>query len=196
MRDGGSHGVRFDCLTLLIVLVLLFAFLNGMNDRSGIEATAIATGAMESRRALALAAICDSCGPFPFGVAVARTIGQGPLGPAAIMGGGRRRPGKERALEHAEQHGRLVVADDYGHGGAWGSGGVGGASRKLDLARSRRHTAMRRGSWAIDEGRLRRLASGPGPRVHEREAEDGMRKTLILVRGRAALLDTSGIMVF
>ena len=72
-------------LVILILLSLLFAFLNGLNDSSSIVATAIASGAMEPRRALALAALCDFSGPFLFGVAVAGTIGNGYLAAGAIQ---------------------------------------------------------------------------------------------------------------
>lgn len=62
-------------LIALIVLSLLFDFLNGSRDSSNIVATMISSRSLAPRSALALTAVAEFCGPFIFGVAVANTIG-------------------------------------------------------------------------------------------------------------------------
>jgi inorganic phosphate transporter, PiT family len=59
----------------VIVLALLFDFLNGLNDSSNIVATMISSRAFSPRAALGITAIAEFSGPFIFGVAVANTIG-------------------------------------------------------------------------------------------------------------------------
>jgi PiT family inorganic phosphate transporter len=62
-------------LIVVIILALVFDFLNGVHDSSNIVATMIASRAFSPRSALALTAIANFMGPFLFGVAVATTIG-------------------------------------------------------------------------------------------------------------------------
>jgi PiT family inorganic phosphate transporter len=71
-------------LVAVIVLALLYAFMNGLNDSSGIVATMIASRAMAPRAALAMTAVAEFLGPFIFGIAVARTIGKGVVSSDAI----------------------------------------------------------------------------------------------------------------
>ena len=59
----------------VIVLALLFDFLNGIHDSSNIVATMISSRALSPRLALGMTAIANFVGPFIFGVAVAETIG-------------------------------------------------------------------------------------------------------------------------
>jgi len=68
----------------LILLALLFGFLNGKNDSANIVAPLISTHALDYRRALWLAALAEGTGPFLFGVAVAETVGRGLIAPKAI----------------------------------------------------------------------------------------------------------------
>jgi PiT family inorganic phosphate transporter len=63
-------------LLLVIVLALVFDFLNGMRDASNIVATMISSRAFSPGTALGIAAVAEFLGPFLFGVAVARTIGE------------------------------------------------------------------------------------------------------------------------
>ncbi len=63
-------------LITLLVLALVFDFLNGFHDSSNIVATVISSRALRPRVALVLAAIAEFSGPFLFGVAVAKTIGE------------------------------------------------------------------------------------------------------------------------
>lgn len=62
-------------LIALLVLALVFDFLNGFHDSANMVATMIASQAMSARGALLLAAAANFAGPFLFGVAVAHTIG-------------------------------------------------------------------------------------------------------------------------
>lgn len=62
-------------LIVIIILALVFEFLNGMRDSSNIVATMISSRAFSPRRALTLTAVAEFMGPFLFGVTVAKTIG-------------------------------------------------------------------------------------------------------------------------
>lgn len=68
----------------VIILAVVYAFMNGLNDLSGIVATMISSRAMAPRAALALTAVAEFLGPFIFGIAVARTIGRGVVNATAI----------------------------------------------------------------------------------------------------------------
>lgn len=59
----------------VIVLALVFDFLNGIHDSSNVVATMISSRALSPRVALTMTAIAEFSGPFIFGVAVANTIG-------------------------------------------------------------------------------------------------------------------------
>ena len=59
----------------VIILALLFDFLNGIHDSSNIVATMISSRALSPRAALSMTAVAEFSGPFIFGVAVANTIG-------------------------------------------------------------------------------------------------------------------------
>jgi PiT family inorganic phosphate transporter len=60
---------------IVIVLALIFDFLNGIHDSSNIVATIISSRALSPRIALSMTAVAEFLGPFIFGVAVANTIG-------------------------------------------------------------------------------------------------------------------------
>ena len=62
-------------LIVVIGLALIFDFLNGIHDSSNIVATMISSRAFRPQTALTLTAISHFLGPFIFGVAVAKTIG-------------------------------------------------------------------------------------------------------------------------
>jgi inorganic phosphate transporter, PiT family len=68
----------------VIVLALIFDFLNGVHDSSNVVSTMISSRAFSPRVALGVTAIANFCGPFLFGVAVAKTIGQDIVGPESI----------------------------------------------------------------------------------------------------------------
>lgn len=71
-------------LVLLIVISLCFDFLNGFNDSANVVATMISSRAMSGRAALTHAAVANLVGPFIFGVAVAKIIGNGVAEHSAI----------------------------------------------------------------------------------------------------------------
>ncbi len=62
-------------LILVIILALIFEFLNGMRDSSNIVATMISSRAFRPQVALGITAVAEFFGPFLFGVTVAKTIG-------------------------------------------------------------------------------------------------------------------------
>ena len=62
-------------IILIVALALGFDLLNGIHDSSNIVATMIASRAIPPRIALIMTAIAEFSGPFIFGVAVAKTIG-------------------------------------------------------------------------------------------------------------------------
>src|SRR5512138_2468903 len=62
-------------LIIVIVLALVFDFLNGMRDVSNVVATMISSRAFNPRTALSTASVAEFIGPFLFGVVVANTIG-------------------------------------------------------------------------------------------------------------------------
>lgn len=71
-------------LLILIVLALVFDFLNGFHDSANIVATMISSRAMTARAALTLVAAAEFAGPFILGVAVAKTVGTEVALPQAI----------------------------------------------------------------------------------------------------------------
>jgi PiT family inorganic phosphate transporter len=64
-------------LIAIVILALVYAFLNGRNDSSSIVATMISSRALSPRAALLITAAAEFLGPFIFGIAVAKTIGHG-----------------------------------------------------------------------------------------------------------------------
>ena len=80
----------------VIVLALVFDFLNGIHDSSNVVATMISRGRFR-RGCLTMTAVAEFSGPFIFGVAVANTIGNEvvvpkPSDPGAPGGAGQRHP--------------------------------------------------------------------------------------------------------
>ena len=71
-------------IILLSALSLAFTFINGFQGSSNVVATMIASRAMSARRALLLAGAAGFVAPFIFGLAVAKTIGEGVVDPATI----------------------------------------------------------------------------------------------------------------
>lgn len=62
-------------LALVIILALIFEFINGMRDSSNIVATMISSRAFHPQTALTMTAVAEFLGPLLFGVTVAKTIG-------------------------------------------------------------------------------------------------------------------------
>ena len=61
---------------LIILLALLFDFLNGMNDAANSIATIVSTRVLSPKLAVAWAALFNFIAAFAFGVGVAKTIGK------------------------------------------------------------------------------------------------------------------------
>src|SRR5574338_1170416 len=68
----------------VIILALIFDFLNGIHDSSNIVATMISSRAFSPVTALGVTAVAEFTGPFIFGVAVATTIGHEVVAAEAI----------------------------------------------------------------------------------------------------------------
>jgi PiT family inorganic phosphate transporter len=71
-------------LILLLLLAVIFDYLNGFHDSSNIVATIIFSRALSPRLTLVIVAIAEFCGPFIFGVAVAKTVGEGLVPPHLV----------------------------------------------------------------------------------------------------------------
>ena len=71
-------------IIILVALALIFDFLNGFHDSANVVATMISSRAMSPTAALIIASTANFIGPFVFGVAVAKTIGQDVTSPASI----------------------------------------------------------------------------------------------------------------
>lgn len=71
-------------IIIFVAIALLFDFLNGFHDSANVVATAIASRAMSPRFALGMTALANFAGPFLFGVAVAKTIGNEVVGSEAV----------------------------------------------------------------------------------------------------------------
>jgi PiT family inorganic phosphate transporter len=71
-------------LILVIILALIFEFLNGMRDSSNIVATMISSRTFRPQTALGITAVAEFVGPMLFGVTVAKTIGNDIVASQAI----------------------------------------------------------------------------------------------------------------
>jgi PiT family inorganic phosphate transporter len=69
---------------IIIMLALLFDFLNGMNDAANSIATIVSTRVLTPRFAVAWAAFFNLVAAFGFGVGVAKTIGKGVVSPEVL----------------------------------------------------------------------------------------------------------------
>ena len=68
----------------IILVALVFDFLNGMNDAANSIATIVSTKVLSPRMAVAWAAFFNFAAAFGFGVAVAKTIGKGIIDPNIV----------------------------------------------------------------------------------------------------------------
>lgn len=71
-------------IIILVIVALIFDYLNGFHDASNIVATMISSGAASPRAALAMVAGAQFVGPLVFGVAVATTVGKEVVNPESI----------------------------------------------------------------------------------------------------------------
>jgi len=68
----------------LIIVALIFDFLNGMNDAANSIATVVSTRVLSPKMAVLWAAFFNFVAAFGFGVAVAKTIGRGIIDPDLV----------------------------------------------------------------------------------------------------------------
>ncbi len=73
----------FLIVFVIVLIALIFDFLNGFHDAANAIATIVATNVLPPRTAVILAAFWNFIGMFFFGVAIATTIGKGIIDPGA-----------------------------------------------------------------------------------------------------------------
>lgn len=71
-------------IIILVVLALLFDFMNGFHDAANAIATVVSTGVLKPGQAVAMAAIFNVLAFFVFSLSVAKTIGKGTIEPSVI----------------------------------------------------------------------------------------------------------------
>ena len=72
------------CVVAIIVVALVFDFLNGFHDAANSVATVVSTGTLTPNIAVAWAAFFNFVAAFGFGVKVANTLGKGVVSPGAV----------------------------------------------------------------------------------------------------------------
>jgi PiT family inorganic phosphate transporter len=76
-------GNEFIILVLVVILALVFDYINGFHDTANAVATVVSTGVLPGRTAVILAGVCNFVGAF-VGVGVAKTIGGEIASPTSI----------------------------------------------------------------------------------------------------------------
>ncbi|MGN6702452.1 MAG: inorganic phosphate transporter, partial [Burkholderiaceae bacterium] len=76
--------ISLSVLAFLIVLALLFDFLNGFHDAANAIATIVSTGVLRPQTAVAMAALFNFVAIFVFHLKVASTVGKGTVDPAIV----------------------------------------------------------------------------------------------------------------
>src|SRR5690606_29706027 len=76
--------MSFYVLALLIILALLFDFMNGFHDAANAIATVVSTGVLKPQTAVAMAAFFNFCAIGVFHLKVAAMIGTGTIDPIVI----------------------------------------------------------------------------------------------------------------
>ncbi len=71
-------------LATLIVVALVFDFMNGFHDAANSIATVVSTGVLKPQQAVAFAAACNVAAYFIFHLKVAQTIGKGTIDPVIV----------------------------------------------------------------------------------------------------------------
>jgi len=71
-------------LGLLVVLALLFDFMNGFHDAANAIATVVSTGVLKPQTAVAMAALFNFIAVFVFQLKVATTVGKGTIDPMVV----------------------------------------------------------------------------------------------------------------
>lgn len=76
--------MSFEILVFLVVLALLFDFMNGFHDSANSIATVVSTGVLKPLPAVAMAAFFNFVAYFVFPLKVAATIGKGVIDPSIV----------------------------------------------------------------------------------------------------------------
>jgi PiT family inorganic phosphate transporter len=76
--------MAFEVLVVLIIVALLFDFINGFHDAANSIATVVSTGVLKPVWAVAWAAFFNFVAFFIFETKVAATIGKGIIDPAIV----------------------------------------------------------------------------------------------------------------
>ena len=71
-------------LGLLVLLALVFDFMNGFHDAANAIATVVSTGVLKPQTAVAMSALFNFVAIFTVGVHVAATVGKGTVDPAVV----------------------------------------------------------------------------------------------------------------
>jgi len=71
-------------IILLVILALLFDFMNGFHDAANAIATVVSTGVLKPSQAVAMAALFNVLAFFVFNLSVAKTIGKGTIDPTIV----------------------------------------------------------------------------------------------------------------
>lgn len=76
--------MTFEILVFLVVLALMFDFVNGFHDAANSIATVVSTGVLKPHHAVAFAAFFNFAAYFVFPLSVATTIGKGTIDPTIV----------------------------------------------------------------------------------------------------------------
>ncbi len=80
---GGAH-IALWIVVMLVVLALLFDFMNGFHDAANSIATVVSTGVLKPSQAVAFAAFFNVVAIFVFHLKVAATVGKGIVDPGVV----------------------------------------------------------------------------------------------------------------
>ena len=78
--------VVFSSIVLIVIVALVFDYINGFHDAANSIATVVSTRVLSPGQAVAWAAFFNFVAAFFFGTAVAKTVGQGMIDLAAVTG--------------------------------------------------------------------------------------------------------------
>ena len=76
--------ISFGVVALLVVLAVLFDFMNGFHDAANSIATVVSTGVLKPQQAIVFAAFFNIVAIFVFHLSVAATVGKGIAAPGAV----------------------------------------------------------------------------------------------------------------
>ncbi|MGJ7914042.1 inorganic phosphate transporter [Massilia sp. LXY-6] len=79
-----SLHISIYVLGLLVLLALVFDFMNGFHDAANAIATVVSTGVLKPQTAVAMSAVFNFVAIFTVGVHVASTVGKGTIDPAIV----------------------------------------------------------------------------------------------------------------